>query len=86
MKILFGLLTAAMFYFSIVSAGALNHQTEISIIEVGPGDTVWTIAAKHSTDRQDIREVVSVIRHLNQLDQNGRIYPGQSLRVPQTSM
>ena len=82
MRILLGLVIAVVF-FSMVTTSPLSAQSQIAIIEVKPGDTVWQIAAEHSTVRQDVREVVATIRMLNQLDHNGRIHPGQSLKVPQ---
>jgi LysM repeat protein len=81
MKIITGIVLAVVFYFGIVHAGPLG-ESQITVIQVQSGDTVWKIAAEHSTERQDIREVVAVIRQLNQLDYNGRIQPGQSLKVP----
>ena len=78
MRVLIGLLTVVWLLFNVVNAG----QSQFDVIQVMPGDTVWKIAEKHSTARQDIREVVSAIRQMNQLDHNGQIHPGQSLKVP----
>lgn len=82
MKIITGIIIAVVFYLGVVHADPLHNQSKIAVIQVKSGDTVWKIAAEHSTERQDIREVVSIIRHLNQLDHNGRIQPGQLLKVP----
>ena len=81
MKILAGMIIVVLFYLGSVYADPL---TEPQIIQVRPGDTVWKIAADHTTERQDIREVVAIIRQLNQLDHNGSIQPGQLLKVPQS--
>ena len=51
-------------------------------IYVKPGDTVWQIAAKCITDKDDVREVVFEIRRINKLDNNAKVYPGQALKVP----
>jgi LysM repeat protein len=82
MKIIAGIVIAVVFYLGIVHADPLADQSQVTVIQVRSGDTVWKIAAEHSTERQDIREIVSVIRHLNQLDHNGQIQPGQLLKVP----
>lgn len=86
MKVIIGILIAVVFYLGIVHADPLSDQSQVTVIQVRSGDTVWKIAAAHSTERQDIREIVSVIRQLNQLDHNGQIQPGQSLKVPKQSM
>lgn len=67
-------------YWIIIAPGAA--QAPLAIIEVRPGDTIWKIAAAHSTKQQDIRDVIANIRRLNQLDANCNIYPGQSLTIP----
>ncbi|WP_425060955.1 Cell division suppressor protein YneA [Sporomusa carbonis] len=51
-------------------------------VYVKPGDTVWQIAAKYATDKDDVREIVFEIRKINKLDNNARVHPGQALRVP----
>lgn len=51
-------------------------------VYVKSGDTVWKIAAKRTTEKDDIREVVFEIRQLNKLDNNSQVYPGQALKVP----
>jgi LysM repeat protein len=78
MKIIFGIFAAVWLFLNVVNAG----QSQATVIQVMPGDTLWRIAAEHSTARQDIRDVVATIRHLNKLDHNGQIYPGQMLKVP----
>jgi nucleoid-associated protein YgaU len=55
-----------------------NYQ----IIYVTKGDTIWTIAAKHVSDKEDIRPVVEAIIEFNALANDVKIYPGQSLKIP----
>jgi len=43
--------------------------------KVRSGDNLWVIAMKYGTS-------VSVLTRLNKLSSRGRIYPGQSLKVP----
>ena len=38
-----------------------------TIVTVERGDTVWSIAAKHSTQSQDIRNVIAVMKQANNL-------------------
>ena len=53
-----------------------------TVVTVARGDTVWSIAAKHSTQSQDVRDVIAVIQQVNNLNRSVDIYPGQTLRVP----
>lgn len=61
---------------------AFVEPTTYETIYVKPGDTVWQIAAKYMTDKDDVREVVFEIRRINKLDNNAKVYPGQALKVP----
>nr|WP_173812941.1 LysM domain-containing protein [Dendrosporobacter quercicolus]NSL49084.1 LysM peptidoglycan-binding domain-containing protein [Dendrosporobacter quercicolus DSM 1736]SDN00247.1 LysM domain-containing protein [Dendrosporobacter quercicolus] len=56
-----------------------NHYT---VINVQAGDSVWIIAAKFVSDKEDIRYLVTAIREVNKLNSNARIYPGQQLKIP----
>ncbi|WP_312334927.1 cell division suppressor protein YneA [Anaerospora hongkongensis] len=51
-------------------------------VVVEKGDTIWNIAAKHTTQQDDIRNVIAMIKQANHLDQSVQIYPGQTLRIP----
>ena len=48
---------------------------------VRSGDTLWTIAEEVAPDNNDVRGVISEIRHLNELD-SSMIIPGETLLVP----
>jgi LysM repeat protein len=52
------------------------------VIDVNKGDSLWTISSKYVTDKDDIRHLIAAIKHLNQLDNNTQIYPGQILKIP----
>ena len=52
------------------------------VCRVGYGDSVWSIAAGLAGPRDDVRELVAMIREINQLDKNARIQPGQILKIP----
>jgi LysM repeat protein len=47
-----------------------------SVYTVRPGDTLWDIARRHGTSTR-------ALRRTNELSST-RIYPGQSLRVPES--
>ena len=49
---------------------------------VRSGDTLWSIATKRVTEKEDIRDVMMVIRTVNGLNNNAQIYPGQALKIP----
>ncbi|MEG6586461.1 LysM peptidoglycan-binding domain-containing protein [Dendrosporobacter sp. 1207_IL3150] len=51
-------------------------------VQVESGDTVWSIASKYSTNKEDIREIIYEIKTINGLDQNARVNDGQILKVP----
>lgn len=56
-------------------------KTEYVEVQVSPGDTVWTIAKTHRSEKQDIRELVYMINKVNNIE-NNIIYSGQVLKVP----
>lgn len=59
----------------------LDVGTYVNIC-VKSGDTVWSIAAKYVTDRDDIRDLTQAIKQVNGLNNNIQIFPGQVLKVP----
>ncbi|WP_371370986.1 LysM peptidoglycan-binding domain-containing protein [Sporomusa aerivorans] len=61
---------------------AFVDNTTYETVYVKPGDTVWQIAAKYTTDKDDIRELIYEIRQINKLDNNAKVYSGQILKVP----
>lgn len=52
-----------------------------AVVRVVPGDTLWSIAARHAPPGADLRQVGYEIRVLNRLE-NSAIAPGQELQVP----
>ncbi len=51
-------------------------------IQVSSGDTVWSIASRYASDKEDIRELVYTIKTINDLNHSASIYAGQTLKVP----
>lgn len=66
----------------LVSSNAYLEVRDYTNFYVKSGDTVWGIAAKYVTARDDIRDLTQAITQLNGLNHNSHIYPGQVLKVP----
>ena len=61
---------------------AFVNTTTYETVYVKSGDTVWQIAGKYATPKDDVREIVFEIKRLNKLDNNAHVYPGQLLKIP----
>ena len=77
----------ALMFAAFVMFGARTAATpepgvpvQTTAVVVGPGDTIWQIAAQHSTGG-DLRDVVRQIEELNGLS-DASIVAGQKLYVP----
>jgi hypothetical protein len=57
---------------------ASRYQT----VYVNPGDSLWSVAAKHVGAKEDIRALIAAIRQVNDLSNDVAIYPGQALKIP----
>jgi LysM repeat protein len=70
--------------YDIVSANTTAYKSGLpyQTIHVQYGDTVWSIAAKRVSEKEDIRKLITTIKLMNGLSQNVDIYPGQALKVP----
>ncbi|MDQ2872063.1 MAG: LysM peptidoglycan-binding domain-containing protein [Candidatus Eremiobacteraeota bacterium] len=62
---------------NLYAAGVQHYAT----VTVRPGDTLWTIAATHTTSAGDVQETVDRISEVNHLGP-AAIQPGQHLRIP----
>ena len=72
-----------MFYAWSFGAGAdASGDGPYTLVQVGRGDTVWSIAAKHTGEKDDIRNLVVAIKKINNLGNDVAIHPGQTLKVP----
>lgn len=54
----------------------------VTVVTVGPGESLWSIAATIAQPGQDVREVIAQITALNELP-GDVLRAGQELRVPQ---
>lgn len=84
-KLALGALLLAIFIFEFNITEANNaylNSKSISEVRVLNGDSVWTIAAKFVTDKEDIRDLIVAIRQINGLSPNAEIHPGQVLKIP----
>lgn len=50
-------------------------------VVVRPGDTLWSIASKHTASSSDVQDTIDQISEVNHLS-GANIAPGQRLRVP----
>jgi LysM repeat protein len=60
---------------------AATPQSYATVV-VRPGDTLWAIAAKHTSGSTDVQETIDRISEINHLDA-ASIVPGERLRIPQ---
>jgi len=54
----------------------------MSTVTVRTGDTLWTLAARHTHSGEDVQETIDRIAAQNHL-KGATIVPGQRLRIPQ---
>jgi predicted Zn-dependent protease len=53
-----------------------------AVVTVQPGDTLWSIAAAHTSASGDVQETIDSISATNHL-QASTILPGERLRIPE---
>ncbi|QIB26128.1 cell division suppressor protein YneA [Caloranaerobacter azorensis] len=66
--------------FKIGKAYSVTYSQYINV-EVKAGDTLWDIAKRNNSGREDIRKLVYKIMKLNNLD-TAKIKPGDIIKVP----
>ena len=83
MKFVCGLLLGLVLCLGTVYAASRETApTRYAFCHVAAGDSVWSIAAKMADPKEDVRELVYIIREINQLDKNAQVQPGQVLKIP----
>lgn len=65
-----------------ISAAAEITSVSYATVYVNTGDTLWTIAGKHVSEKEDIREMIAMIKSINKLNANAEIQPGQEIKIP----
>jgi len=63
----------------------LANNGPYQVISVNQGDTLWSIAANYSAEKDDIRLLICAIKQVNDLPEDVTIYPGEQLKIPQSS-
>jgi nucleoid-associated protein YgaU len=64
------------------SSNAYLAGSTYETTHVKSGDTLWDIASRYSTEKDDIRQLTYAIREINKLNENAQIYPGQTVKIP----
>lgn len=57
-------------------------STKEYVVVVEDGDTLWNIASDYKPHKYDIREFIDIIIECNNLNQDGNIYPGEVIKIP----
>lgn len=84
MRLTIVILTLAVLWFSCMTTNSNGYMDTraYEAVQVKTGDTVWGIAARQVSDKEDIRSLIMAIREANHLNNNAQLYPGQVLKVP----
>lgn len=64
------------------TSNAYLHSDLYMEVTVKAGEDVWSIARRHVSDKEDIRDLIDAVYKVNQLDRRVSIYPGQTLKIP----
>lgn len=58
---------------------AFLHKQRVTVYT---GDSLWSIASRHTEDGEDVRNVIERIIDANKLDRKAALQPGQKLIIP----
>ncbi|TKI55164.1 LysM peptidoglycan-binding domain-containing protein [Brevibacillus antibioticus] len=78
------LITFTLFFYlltELVFASSPMEEPQGLEVIVQTGDSLWSLAVRHSDQHIDVRDYIIEIKEANGLDSN-RIYPGQTLIMP----
>lgn len=84
MKRILAFLLAAVFLWALAywhPAGAEGLPREPTTVVVQPGDTLWHLATRYASPREDVRRWIHRVMEMNGL-KSPLIYPGQVLEIP----
>ncbi|MDI3269646.1 MAG: LysM peptidoglycan-binding domain-containing protein [Bacillota bacterium] len=83
MKRMLAFLATAVFLWGLAywhPAGAEGLREPATVV-VQPGDTLWQLATRYASPREDLRRWIDRVMEHNHL-QSPLIYPGQVLEIP----
>ena len=75
-------LTMSLLGQTTASAASASRIRTYDVVTVQSGDTLWSIAERHTESGQDVRKMIYTIKALNDLDSTGEIAAGQELMIP----
>lgn len=76
------ILALLTFFLVIPHYNQCNHleKSQLTMVTVQPGDTLWKIANEYGNNQIDPRKLVYKIQKINKI--NAQIFPGQVINVP----
>ena len=51
-------------------------------IQISAGDTLWSLASTHGSNKEDIRKTIHRIQSKNNLNHQSHLQPGQTIYIP----
>ncbi|REK77130.1 LysM peptidoglycan-binding domain-containing protein [Paenibacillus paeoniae] len=75
------LLFTSFMLMGIKASGTAEPTEHEQVVIVGSGDSLWSIARRYASPRDDVRYVVHTIKNRNNLNDT-LIVPGQQLIIP----
>jgi LysM domain. len=63
-------------------SNAYLRADRFDTVVVKPGESVWAIAEKYAGENKQVKELAVAIHEVNSLDSEGRVVPGQVIKVP----
>ena len=79
--ILLGLCAACLLFTGYTMQNIDYSDYQMQTVVVNRGETLWEIASRHTSEKEDVREVLYRINRSNDL-RSKYVYPGQVIKVP----
>lgn len=84
--IMIGMCFTVLFgYYTTTPATTITTPT-VREVTVQAGDTMWGIASRSAHADMDVREMVYVMKEINNISDSGSLIPGTVLKVPTKSI
>ena len=64
------------------TSNAYLHTDVYDYVTIKTGDDIWSIAKNYVSNKEDIRELISAIHQINNIENSSNIYPGQVVKIP----